>query len=44
MKRLRTFISNWRAERQRTRELHEALENLTDPEFLDRALGIGSLR
>lgn len=37
MKRLRTFIKNWQAERQRTRELHAALENLTDPTFLDRA-------
>lgn len=39
MKRLQQIIRNWQAERQRTRELHALLENLTDPTFLDRATG-----
>lgn len=39
MNRLHQFIKDWRAERQRTRELLEKLEELTDPTFLDRATG-----
>lgn len=36
--RMKNLLSDWRTERERSRELHAKLEALTDPTFLDRAL------
>lgn len=38
MERIKNVFKEWKAERQRVRELNEKLENLVDPTFLDRAL------
>lgn len=37
IKRIKKLFSAWKAERQRTAQLHKQLENLVDPTFLERA-------
>lgn len=37
MKRIKNVFSQWKAERQRKRELYALLDNLIDPTFLERA-------
>ena len=37
MSRINNLFRAWQAERRRTRELHENLEGLTDPTFIERA-------
>lgn len=40
IKRIQKLFSDWKAERQRTHELNEQLENLGDPGFFARASAI----
>lgn len=43
MKRLRKIYQAWQAERQRQHEINIKLEALTDPTFLDRAVGVSNV-
>lgn len=43
MKWLRKIYQDWQAEKQRQHEINIKLEALTDPTFLDRAVGVSNV-
>lgn len=40
---IKNVFNNWKAERQRQHEINIKLEALTDPTFLDRAVGVSNV-